>query len=178
MKASAPEVSVGWWYSCCCEEDLYQIKTEEELANLRADVKKGEQDPDGPMLVYDCWPTLDAALTALNDGWTLEQREAIKAAKSSGRDIPRDAALNVKPTAARETEALRAAARAALIASPRWAAVTKDLPPRSIARIGPVDLEACTADELDDIAVWAIGRDVPMPAHLAAYIGAVREATR
>ncbi len=78
---------------------------------------------------------------------------------------------------ATQTETLRAAAYRALKASPRWAAVTKDLPPRSLERIGPVDIEACTPDELDDIAVWAIGRDVPMPAHLAAYLGAAKEAS-
>ncbi len=97
MKASAPEVSVGWWYSVCCEEDLDQIKTEEELAEMREYDREEEADPDGAMLTYNCWPTLDAALDALNDGWTPEQREAIRAAKSSGRDIPRDVALNVKP---------------------------------------------------------------------------------
>ncbi len=77
-----------------------------------------------------------------------------------------------------DRKTILAAAYRALKTSPRWAAATKDLPPRSVARIGPVDLDACSPDELDDIAVWAIGRDVAMPAHLAAYIGAVKEATR
>ena len=59
-----------------------------------------------------------------------------------------------------------------------WAAATKDLPPQSIERIGPVDLETSSPDELDDIVVFAVGRDLPMPGRLAAYLGAVKEAVR
>lgn len=78
----------------------------------------------------------------------------------------------------RETATLRAAARRALAASPRWKEATDTLPRASIDRIGPVDLDACSHEELDNIAAWATNVTDVMPAHLVAYLGAVREATR
>jgi hypothetical protein len=78
----------------------------------------------------------------------------------------------------RAPDALPAAVRDALAISPRWIEATRDLPTRLVERVGPVDLEACSEDELLEIASWAMGKRKEMPAHLVAYLGAVREATR
>lgn len=78
-----------------------------------------------------------------------------------------------------EIATLRAAARRALAASAQWRDETRALSLAALEEIGPVDLDACSAEELDDIAAWANGQtEAGMPAHLAAYLGTVRDATR
>jgi hypothetical protein len=51
---------VGHWYTFCCEEDLKQIETDEELAEVVA-----ETYDDGSPL-YRFWPTREAAMVDLD----------------------------------------------------------------------------------------------------------------
>ena len=60
---SIPEPQVGWWTTICCEEDLQQIETEEQLLDLMARVKEDIEDEGFTHRQF--WPTKEAALRAL-----------------------------------------------------------------------------------------------------------------
>ena len=54
-----PLPQLGYWTAECCELDLYQIKTKQELADA---LERYHDDEMGPLMV---WPTKDEALKEL-----------------------------------------------------------------------------------------------------------------
>ena len=59
MRLSKPEqVQIGDWVTLCCERDLYQITTPDELAEIREQVNVEE-------LHYECWPDRHSAVSEL-----------------------------------------------------------------------------------------------------------------
>jgi len=55
------KVKIGHWYSCCCVLDLYQIKTDTDLTEIRNILQQAIDDPleDIGMMT---WPTLIEAI--------------------------------------------------------------------------------------------------------------------
>ena len=52
---------VGQWYSRCCEEDLYQIETEEDVREIEEELEEFE----GLCVTVRVWPTREEALADL-----------------------------------------------------------------------------------------------------------------
>lgn len=52
---------VGWWYFFCCEDDLAQIESEQELADLLECDKERAEDGINP---HSYFPTREEALAA------------------------------------------------------------------------------------------------------------------
>lgn len=59
------DVLPGWWYSFCCEEDLYQLKTVDDISDL---LQEYTDDDDGVMVDLHFWPTRQDALADLCQG--------------------------------------------------------------------------------------------------------------
>jgi len=63
MPPMASDPQVGWWYYFCCEEDLRQIETEEELKTVLKERADSQLDsPSYCALFYSILPTRDEAL--------------------------------------------------------------------------------------------------------------------
>jgi hypothetical protein len=60
--SATPEV--GWWATFCCEEDLHQIETAEDLAEHLEEDAEQLDEFDRPFWRY--WPTKDAALADIS----------------------------------------------------------------------------------------------------------------
>ena len=59
------EVRPGWWYSFCCEEDLYQLNSFEQISDL---IQEYTDDDDGVMVDLHFWPSKEEALLDLCPG--------------------------------------------------------------------------------------------------------------
>ena len=60
-KISNPEdLKIGHWYTFCCEEDLTEITSEDQLKDARADLED---------CIGDAWETKEEALTEIDLWW-------------------------------------------------------------------------------------------------------------
>lgn len=77
---------VGYWCAECCLLDLYQVKTEAEAADLRAEIEdRWRQDGFG----LSVWPTLEAAYAALRDDDVLSPAAEVERWAEFGITHPR-----------------------------------------------------------------------------------------
>ena len=70
MKESATqEPKIGYWWCFCCQEDLYEIKSEEDIAHIKRD-----REYSNPRV----WKTKDDAIIELaaDAGCTIQEIEA------------------------------------------------------------------------------------------------------
>jgi hypothetical protein len=58
------DIKVGWWYTVCCEIDLYQIKTQEELDEIRL-IFERNQEEEFLGNWWHFWPTYEEAMREL-----------------------------------------------------------------------------------------------------------------
>ena len=63
------EIQIGYWYTYCCHLDLEEIKTEEDLQDIRQEI-----EDDEPLLPH-VWPTKLEALQEMRQWWINGQKQ-------------------------------------------------------------------------------------------------------